>query len=429
MQIIELLGVEVMDFRSELSFYKEELYGRILPFWEKYAPDEKCGGFFTCFSGNGEKMLSTDKYIWSQGRILYVLGKILARGEISAERLAFLEKMGDKTAAFLMAHARLENGACTFLTDREGNKKLAGRVYDSSIYVDCFVIIGISTYAAYKKDKKMLAFAEELYRHAKARYLSGRYNTDPYPVPKGCRTHGVPMIFTNTARTLAEALLSLRSDAAKEISADAYDFAKDIVDHFVDGDGVLHEMIFEGDRFDFELLLGRYINPGHTIEDCWFLADVWESFGDKARMEKTLRVLKNALSRGWDKEYGGIRLFVDHTGAEPMGAVADEKEEMVRKVTSDHGAKLWWVHSEALYSCLRFSDDPEVAAWYGRLKEYTFKTFPNTENDRGEWIQIRDREGRPENRVVALPVKDPFHIMRNLILLMEECEKRIARGE
>ena len=85
------------------------------------------------------------------------------------------------------------------------------------------------------------------------------------------------------------------------------------------------------------------------------------------------------------------------------------------------------MHSEALYSTLRFSDDKTVAEWYEKVKEYTFRTFPNTENDRGEWIQIRDREGKPENRVVALPVKDPFHIMRNLILLIEECEGRMER--
>ena len=417
-----------MNYTAELSFYKKTLYEDVLPFWEKYAPDEECGGFFTCFSGNGEKMLSTDKYIWSQGRMLYVLGKILSRGEISAERLAFLEKMGDKTAAFLMAHARLENGACTFLTDREGNKKLAGRVYDSSIYVDCFVIIGIATFAAYKKDRAMLAFATELYEHAKARCLSGNFNTDPYPVPKGCSTHGVPMIFTNTSYTLAEAMHALGDAASEALYRDAYTFSCDVLDRFVDENGVLHEMIFEGDRFDFDRLLGRYINPGHTIEDCWFLADACGRFGDAVRMEKILRVLKNALSRGWDEEFSGIRLFVDCEGGDPRGTVDDEKEEMVRKVQADNGAKLWWVHSESLYSCLRFSDDREIAAWYEKIKDYTFKTFPNTENGRGEWIQIRDREGRPENRVVALPVKDPFHIMRNLILLIEECEKRIARS-
>ena len=415
-----------MDFSSELAFYKEELYTRVLPFWEKYAPDRECGGFFTCFSGNGGTMLSTDKYIWSQGRMLYVLGKLLSRGELSRERLAFLEEMGDKTAAFLMAHARLENGACTFLCDREGNKKLAGRVYDSSIYVDCFVIIGTATYAAYKRDREMLAFAEALYAHAKDRYLSGSYNTDPYPVPQGCRTHGAPMIFSNTSFTLGTAMEALSLDASAAY-ADAYAYSCDILDHFVDADGVLHEMIFAGDTFDFETLLGRYINPGHTIEDCWFLADACERFGDTERLKKVMTVLKNALSRGWDAEYGGIRLFVDCDGGDVRGSVPDEREEMVRKVRTDNGSKLWWVHSEALYSTLRFSDEPGVSEWYERVKDYTFRIFPNTENDRGEWIQIRDREGRPENRVVALPVKDPFHIMRNLILLIEACEKRVVR--
>ena len=70
------------------------------------------------------------------------------------------------------------------------------------------------------------------------------------------------------------------------------------------------------------------------------------------------------------------------------------------------------------------SEDAEVATWYPKIKEYTFRTFPNRENERGEWIQIRSRNGEPENRIVALPVKDPFHIMRNLILIIELLEKK-----
>ena len=37
----------------------------------------------------------------------------------------------------------------------------------------------------------------------------------------------------------------------------------------------------------------------------------------------------------------------------------------------------------------------------------------------GEWTQIRKRDGAPQQKVVALPVKDPFHIARNLILILE----------
>jgi N-acylglucosamine 2-epimerase len=36
-----------------------------------------------------------------------------------------------------------------------------------------------------------------------------------------------------------------------------------------------------------------------------------------------------------------------------------------------------------------------------------------------EWLQIRTRDGAPQDKVVALPVKDPFHITRNLVLILE----------
>jgi len=49
-------------------------------------------------------------------------------------------------------------------------------------------------------------------------------------------------------------------------------------------------------------------------------------------------------------------------------------------------------------------------------------TFPNPDRAVGEWIQIRDRAGRPLDKVVGLPVKDPYHVIRNLMLLVELCE-------
>jgi N-acylglucosamine 2-epimerase len=52
-------------------------------------------------------------------------------------------------------------------------------------------------------------------------------------------------------------------------------------------------------------------------------------------------------------------------------------------------------------------------------------TFPDPSGK--EWIQIRDREGTPIRRVVALPVKDPYHIARCflkiLLLLRREIER------
>jgi len=40
-----------------------------------------------------------------------------------------------------------------------------------------------------------------------------------------------------------------------------------------------------------------------------------------------------------------------------------------------------------------------------------------------EWIQIRNRSGQPVEGVVALPVKDPFHILRTVMYMTEDEEK------
>ena len=169
----------MFDRVSEFDFYKNELYDKVLPFWEKYSPDTENGGVFTCFSNNGSELLSEDKYIWSQGRMLWVLSRILSHGEVDGERFEKLSALADKTADFLMAKSRLENGNCVFLTDREGNIKLSGGVYDASFYADCFVILGTAEYAAYKKDYDARAFSLDLYLHTRARVESGDFRTDP----------------------------------------------------------------------------------------------------------------------------------------------------------------------------------------------------------------------------------------------------------
>ncbi|MBO4424851.1 MAG: AGE family epimerase/isomerase, partial [Spirochaetales bacterium] len=86
------------------------------------------------------------------------------------------------------------------------------------------------------------------------------------------------------------------------------------------------------------------------------------------------------------------------------------------------GDKLWWVHSETLYASLLFylyTNDEEYMRIHNVTSEYAFGHFSNPDKEIGEWIQILTREGLPQDKVVALPVKDPFHITRNLLLICE----------
>ncbi|MBU6409793.1 MAG: AGE family epimerase/isomerase, partial [Verrucomicrobia bacterium] len=77
-------------------------------------------------------------------------------------------------------------------------------------------------------------------------------------------------------------------------------------------------------------------------------------------------------------------------------------------------------HTEALYALLlahEVTGERWCEAWFDRVYEWAFRHFPMP--DVGEWRQRLDRAGKPTRQVVALPVKDPFHLPRALILSLE----------
>jgi len=155
----------------------------------------------------------------------------------------------------------------------------------------------------------------------------------------------------------------------------------------------------------------------------WFVMHQALAQEDRDTIERTARIILRTLEVGWDEELGGVLLFADQDGGMPRGSTAGvEHDEMVTKIRNDWDSKLWWPHVEGLYTTLlafHLTGDRRLLHWYQKIREYTFRVFPNPDKEIGEWIQIRDRQGRPQEKVVALPVKDPFHIMRALILIIE----------
>ena len=89
----------------------------------------------------------------------------------------------------------------------------------------------------------------------------------------------------------------------------------------------------------------------------------------------------------------------------------------------DWAHKLWWPQVEALCAnlwCFKRTGELEYRQWFERCHTYTFSTFPNPNRAVGEWLQLRDRQGRPLEGPVGgrLPVKDPYHIPRGLMVLI-----------
>ena len=416
--------------RLYAGFYQNELTNNILHFWLPRCEDRVHGGYFNCFTNRGDRLVSTDKYTWSQGRFVWMFSKLAGMRMFTAAEKAEFLRLAGVGARFLTEHCLIRDAGpvrCTFLTDEAGAPKLpeGGTRLDMSIYADCFVIAGLGKYAAAADDRAAYAFARTLYESAVSLYRAGTFQTLPYPLSPAYRAHGLPMIFQNVARELYDAALLYDAAFARTLLADMDACSADILTHFTDENHLIHEVITADDRF-FGDLLGQHINPGHSIEDIWFHLDTAALTGHPERVPTLAAIAKATLAAGWDAEYGGILHFAGLGGGEPRtapGATADEP--MSRQTVTGWGDKLWWVHSEALYTTMRLyllTGDAEFLDWHERVLDYTFRTFPNPDRELREWVQICRRDGAPQDKVVALPVKDPYHITRNLALLIELLE-------
>ncbi|HUV07869.1 MAG TPA: AGE family epimerase/isomerase [Spirochaetia bacterium] len=413
------------------AHYKRELLENIVPFWVHRGPDRDHGGFLNCFDNRGEKLLSTHKYTWSQGRATWMFSELFKRYSDPV----YLE-IARLTADFIIEKALMPEDVFVTLTDREGKPLEADREkQNTSTYADCFAVYGLSNLAVAANEKRYLEIANRVYNQILLRVADGTFKTEPLILPKTYKKHGISMIMVETSRQLAEAFHHFGVAEARAVSDRADSFVREIQRSFVDKDRqVLFEVApVEGTR-NLELLLERYILPGHSIESSWMMIRQALKSGNQQAVDTALDVIRWMAEKGWDREYGGMFYFLNFEGSRPDGDVPSDHGllEMCEKIVRDWDLKLWWVHSEALYSLLlgyHLTKEDFFLEWFQRYHEYTFRTFPNPDKSVGEWIQIRDRMGRPVDHFTMLPVKDPYHITRNLIFIIDLLEQELLEPE
>ena len=425
------------DTKAYLAHFQKELTENLLSFWIPRCLDQKHGGYLNCFCNDGSRLVSTDKYTWSQGRFLWMFSKLAtASTELFNEktRAEFL-KYAKSGRDFLLKNVLIapEDLRCVFLMNADGTPKRVGdfEELDMSIFADCFVTMGFAAYAVAADDKASWKFAKSLGDSVWERYQSGNYRTLPYPLSPKYVAHSKPMILTNVCCELYKAAEKFDPVEAKKQKERIAQCHREVFEIFADENDLVHEFKLANGDFSSDLF-GQHINPGHVIEDMWFQLEAADILGDFCNAERICRITKKTLQTGWDQKYGGFYHFVKVNGEQGMegdlGEAADEPQ--MQLVLDDWGSKLWWVHSEALYTTLLLYDrtgDAEFLTWFEKIFKYVFETFPNPDKTVGEWVQIRTREGRPQEKVVALPVKDPYHIIRNVILIIELLEKRRER--
>lgn len=420
--------------KKYLDFFKQELTENLLWFWMPRCLDKTNGGYLNCFSNDGSKLVSTDKYTWSQGRFLWMFSRLATmRSDLfnEAQRQEFLA-YARSGRDFLLRHALVapEDYRCVFLTDAAGNPKTVGdnEGYDLSISADCFVVMGFAAYCRAAEDTKGWNFVQKLADSVWDRYNSGNFRSLPYPVTPAYRSHAKPMILTNMCCELYRAAQQYDPGYAELLLGRIEQCHREVFEVFQDENHLVHEFKYADGDFP-QHLFGQHINPGHTLEDMWFQLEAAAITGCSDHRERIAKIVKATMDAGWDTEFGGLYHFVPCDGLNTKYTVGEAvNEPQMQLVLDDWGSKLWWVHSEALYTTLllyRRTGDKDFLALFQKVFDYTYKTFPNPDRNIREWIQIRTREGKPQDKVVALPVKDPYHIIRNVLLCIELLEEKV----
>jgi len=423
------------DTRLYLGFFRNELTNQLLSFWLPRCLDEENGGYVNCFSNDGSRLVSKDKYTWSQGRFIWTFAKLASMdgGTFTlAQREQFLA-LAKNGVDFLTKHVLIapDDWRCIFLLNADGSPKYVDgyQELDMSISADCFVVGGFAKYAAVSGDEEAWRFAKKLNDSVWQRYWSDDYKSLPYPVSPRYQPHARPMILTNVCCEMYEAAQRFDPVYAFELRERIRKCSDDIFNVFMDENHLVHEFRYTAGDFPPDLF-GQHINPGHVLEDMWFQTQARDILGCDLHRGDIEQIVRQTMKTGWDEEFGGVYHFVTCDGKPGMvGEVGEAKDEpQMKQVLNDWDSKLWWVHSEALYTTLLMYDrtgNEDYLEMFRRVFEYTFATFPNPDHEVREWIQIRTRDGQPQEKVVALPVKDPYHIIRNLILIIEALEKHL----
>jgi len=383
------------DLKKLAEQYKNELFDNVLPFWMEHSPDNEYGGYFTCLDRDG-KVFDTDKFVWLQGREVWMFSSLYNKVEKRPEWL----EMALQGAQFLLDHGRDPNGAWYFSLNRQGEPLVEAY----NIFSDCFATMafGQLSIATGKEEHARIAkdtFEQVLHRSANPK---GKYSKS-VPGTRPLKGFSLPMILCNLSLEMEHLLPKEMVETTIE------QCIKEVMEVFYQEEsGLILENVHPDGSFS-DSFEGRLLNPGHAIEAMWFVMDLSVRLKRPKLAEKAVKIVLNTLEYGWDQEFGGIFYFLDCKGYPPQQLEWDQK--------------LWWVHIETLISLIKgyaLTGNPKCLEWFEKVHDYTWSHFPDPA--RGEWFGYLNRRGE-----LLLPLKGGkwkgcFHVPRGLFQVWKTLE-------
>lgn len=386
-----------MDFKKLASQYRDELLNNVVPFWLEKSQDKEYGGYFTCLDREGN-VFDTDKFIWLQGREVWMFSMLYNKVEKRQEWLDCAIQGGE----FLKKYGHDGNLNWYFSLDREGKPLI--EPYNIFSYTFATMAFGQLSIATGNKEYADIAKKTFDLILSKLDNPKGKWNK-AFPGTRNLKNFALPMILCNLALEieplLDEAFMKRTIDTCVHEVMDVFlrpELGGIIVEN-VEPDGTL------SDTFE-----GRLLNPGHAIEAMWFIMDLGVRLNRKDLIDEAAETTIKMIEYGWDKEHGGIFYFMDRLGHPTQQLEWDQK--------------LWWVHIETLISLLKgyeLTGSEKCLEWFEKIHNYTWTHFKDPKHP--EWWGYLNRQGEVLLDLKGGKWKGCFHVPRGLY----QCWKTLER--
>ena len=385
-----------MNFKELAEQYKGELLNNVLPFWLENSQDKEFGGYFSCLDQTG-KVFDTDKFIWLQGREVWMFAMLYNKVEKRQEWLDCAIQGGE----FLKKYGHDGDYNWYFSVTQEGEPLVEPyNIFSYTFASMAFGQLGLATGNKEYEQIAKITFEKIL---SKVDNPKGKW-TKAHPGTRDLKNFALPMILCNLALEI-EHLLD-KDFLAKTIETCIHE----VIDVFYRPElGVVIENVtLDGelsDSFD-----GRLVNPGHAIEAMWFIMDLGERLQRPKLIKKATDIALKMVEYGWDETYGGIFYFMDRKGYPTQQLEWDQK--------------LWWVHVETLITLIKgyqLTGSKECLHWFEKVHEYTWSHFKDTEHP--EWFGYLNRQGEVLLSLKGGKWKGCFHVPRGMYQCWQVLEK------